>query len=283
MLFRIPRLQRAVNAFDSHRRSAYTVNMNRDVLDKKLQEFLFTEEIRPNLAKDVLHNGIQTWGRKEVRTVGFTVSANIAAFELAKKKRCDMIIVHHGIGVQEKHLDRITYERFAYLIKNDISLWSAHYSLDAHPIVGNNAQILDFIGARITEPYADFSGVAWGYIGEMEKPATIQEIVRQTKSKFSPNTVVYPFGKKLIRRVACVSGKGAPYPSDMEDLMQRGVDLYITGEASEWNRDAFRESKMHFIAGGHYHTEMFGVRALADFMRRSWGLNTVWLDVKNPV
>lgn len=251
--------------------------------NQKMEELLFVDFIPGHVEKDRLQNGIQSWGREDVRKVGFAVSASIEVFKKAVEEGCDALVVHHGILPGER-MDQYTWERLAFLAKNDLTLWSAHYTLDAHPVLGNNAQILKAIGVDEFEPYVDFSGAPWGHIGNLNEPLSIQDIVARLQERMSPDTIVYDFGPELVQRIVAVSGKGAPGMfRDMFDLQQAGADLYITGEVHEWNREMFREVGMHMIAGGHYHTETFGVQALQHYSEQEWGIETAWIDLPNNV
>jgi dinuclear metal center YbgI/SA1388 family protein len=225
---------------------------------------------------------LQTRGNETVRTVGFAVSASMEVFRLAKEQHCDALVVHHGVILPATHFDTLTYNRYSYLIKNNLSLWSAHFLLDAHPTLGNNVQMLKAIGAKPTTPYAFHGDAPWGWTGEFAKPQPLSKILAKLKPLLSPRTVVYDFGKATVKRVVAVSGKGAPWTQDTAALPEQGVDLYITGEVHEWIRESFREVGVNFIAGGHYHTECFGVQALQKEVSR-WGLKTVWIDFPNDI
>jgi dinuclear metal center YbgI/SA1388 family protein len=252
-----------------------------DAFNAKMTKLLRRPELVPYLSQDVLDNGLQTRGNTTVKTVGFAVSANMATFEQAKKQKCDALVVHHGVILPATHFDAITYNRYAYLIKNNLSLWSAHFLLDAHPTLGNNVQILKTIGARPTKPYM-FDRAPWGWVGEFTKPQPFTAVLKKLRPYMSPRTVVYDYGSKTVKRVVVVSGKGSPWTQDASQLVDDGVDLYITGETHEWIRDIFREINVNFIAGGHYHTEMFGVKAVQKEVAK-WGVRTEWIDTKNDI
>lgn len=251
--------------------------------DQKMIDALFIDYLPQYVDGDVLQNGIQSWGKESVEKVGFAVSASMAVFEKAVEAGCDVLVVHHGI-FPTKRMDPFTWNRWEFLAQNDLTLWSAHYVLDAHPRLGNNAQILKTIGVDVFEPYADFSGAPWGHMGDLSEPVSVEEIVNRLGDKISPDSIIYNFGSEKISRVAVVSGKGAPNSfGDLMDLRDKGVELYITGEVHEYNREMFREAGIALIGGGHYHTEVFGVRALQAFTESEWGLETVWIDHVNNV
>jgi dinuclear metal center YbgI/SA1388 family protein len=225
-------------------------------------------------------NGLMVKGRQEIKKIGFGVSASLAFFQNAKEEKCDAIIVHHAFNIPSyNHYDSIFQNRIGFLIKNDISLFGYHFLLDAHPIIGNNVQILKHIGAKPTVPY-NLSGEPWGWMGEFEKPRLYSEIVRTFPS--SSRMVSYDFGPKEIKKVVAISGKGAP--RDMGELIRNNVDLYITGEVHEWIRELFREAKINFLAAGHYATEVFGVKALLDKVSKDFPHTTCqWIDLSNEV
>jgi dinuclear metal center YbgI/SA1388 family protein len=248
--------------------------------DQRMSEMLITDDLKPFLAQDPLHNGLMTRGSGEVTRVGFGVSSSQRLFEMAAEAKCDALVVHHGVPIQATNLEALSYNRMAFLIKNDIALWSAHFVGDAHPTLGNNAQILQTIGIDSHEPYIDFSNAPWGRVGNFAQPRALSEIISALKPRLSPTTLVYDFGPKEVKRVVSVSGKGGP--AEMESLMRDGVDVYITGEVHEWHREYARESGITIIGGGHYHTEMFGVQAIQKEVN-TWGLETTWLDLENEV
>jgi putative NIF3 family GTP cyclohydrolase 1 type 2 len=44
-----------------------------------------------------------------------------------------------------------------------------------------------------------------------------------------------------------------------------------------------RESGTHFIAGGHYATETFGVRRLGELLAAEFGVRHAFVEVPNPI
>ena len=62
-----------------------------------------------------------------------------------------------------------------------------------------------------------------------------------------------------------------------------GYDAFVTGEPEEPALQTARELGIHFLAGGHYATETFGVQALAARLANEFGLDWEFLDLPNPV
>lgn len=258
-----------------------TLSKLQDFLDKYLS---FDKKYDTAKIDPIMTNGLAVKGKEEIRKIGFAVSASLLLFNKAKENGCDCLIVHHSFNFPPyNRYDLLFQNRIAFLINNKISLFGYHFLLDAHPEIGNNVQIIKVIGAKPTEPLLHH-GDPWGWIGDYQTSRNIEEINYILKPYLSSETTIYPVGPKLIKRVVACSGKGAPYASEMQDLIQRKIDLYITGEVHEWNRELFREAKINFIAGGHYHTEVFGIKALMEKVKKEFPeVKAEWLDLENTV
>ncbi len=245
---------------------------------------LFDKKMDTAVIDPYMTNGLLVKGREEVKKVGFGVSASLELFGLAQKENCDAIVVHHSFNLPPTNrYDEIFQNRIGYLLQNDISLFGYHFLLDAHPQVGNNAQILETVGAKKEAQYF-FHGYPWGWTGVFEKPQTLENIIGNLRPYLSKRLTVYDFGPEKVKKVVALSGKGAPGASEIQDLIDEKVDLYVTGEVHEWNRELFREAGVHLIAGGHYATEVFGLRALMDKVSAQFpDIDTKWLKLHNEV
>jgi dinuclear metal center YbgI/SA1388 family protein len=226
-------------------------------------------------------NGLQVRGREEVNRLATGVSASLRLFEEAVARNADAILVHHGLNMPPGMLlDSICTQRLRFLFEHDLSLIGYHYLLDSHPEVGHNALIIKGLGAQPTEPYGE---PGWGWYGEFETPVGLDHLQAECQRMFGQLRASYLFGPAEVRRLVAVSGKGAPGYSDMEGLVRDKVDLFITGEPHEWNRELFREAGISFLAGGHYHTEKLGVLALGDVIRERFDVEVEFIDLPNEV
>ncbi|KKS46075.1 Nif3-like dinuclear metal center hexameric protein [Candidatus Gottesmanbacteria bacterium RIFCSPLOWO2_02_FULL_42_29] len=256
---------------------------------KKLEVYLFNlltfdKFLNPEKIDPYMTNGLMVRGSEEISRIGFGVSASLALFENAAAEKCDTVIVHHSFNLPPyNRFDKIFQDRLAYLISHRFSLFGYHFLLDAHPQIGNNVEILKAAGAKAETPYL-FQGSPWGYSASFSKEEPLEKIINKLKPFLSPRTVLYDFGPKMIKKAVAVSGKGAPRASEMQNLTEENIDLYITGEVHEWNRELFREAGINLIAGGHYHTEMFGIKALMQKVQQDLPeLSAVFLDLENEV
>jgi putative NIF3 family GTP cyclohydrolase 1 type 2 len=92
--------------------------------------------------------------------------------------------------------------------------------------------------------------------------------------------LVFDSGPAQVRRLAIVSGAGADY---LADAAAAGADALLTGEPAERVMAQARESGLHFIAAGHYATEIRGIRRVGEHLAERFGVRHLFLDVPNPV
>lgn len=204
-------------------------------------------------------NGIQVGHR--VRNIGklaFAVDACLETF--MRSKDADVLVVHHGLfWGREQRLEGHHYERIRFLMEHDLALYAVHLPLDAHQELGNNYGMAHALGLGNLSPFGFFKGRAIGVSGDLDKDGEIGEIQERL---FGSDVIrVLPFGKKPIRSVAIVSG-GAPFMVD--EAIERGIDLFITGDASHNIYHRCLESKINVIFAGHYITEIWGVKLLME-------------------
>ena len=254
-----------------------------------LQEYLdgylnFDKKLDVSKIDPYMTNGLMVKGKEEVKKIGYGVSASLSLFEKAREAKCDCIIVHHSFNLPIfNRYDSVFQNRIGFLMKNNISLFGYHFLLDAHPEIGNNVQIIKTIGAKTTEPYLH-QGNPWGWVGEFDQKKEIDKIINDFTPHLSERVTVYSYGTKKVKRVVAISGMGSPLPSVMHDLIEQRIDLYITGEAHEWNRELFKEAKVNFIAGGHYHTERFGIKALMAKAKMHFpNIDAEWIELENEI
>lgn len=252
-------------------------------LNQFLTDLLYYDK-KLNLAKidPYMANGLMVKGKENINKVALAVSASVEVFQKTVATDCQALIVHHVFSFPPNNrYDQLFQNRYRFLVQNDLSLFGYHFLLDSHPKIGHNVKIIQTIGAKPTAPFFH-KEQPWGYFGKL-KPTPLSKIVSYLKPKLSPQMVVYPFGKKNIEKVAVVSGRGTPLPPDIQYLLDNEVDLFITGENSEWIREIFREVKINFIAGGHYYTERFGILALQKTIEEKLSLKTDFIELENPV
>jgi len=221
--------------------------------------------------------GLQVVGADEVTRIACGVSSSLELFERAARAGAELVIVHHGLFWRTEPLvvDRRVRGRLAALFAADISLVAYHLALDAHPDVGNNAQLARRLGV---EPDRVFAGVGVG--GRLSSPLSIDELAALVSQAVEREPLVFAEGHSRIERVAVSTGAAG---HDLITAAHEGYDCFITGEPEEPSLHAARELGIHLIAAGHYATERLGVQALGSRIGERFGVPWEFLEVENPV
>jgi len=248
--------------------------MTLDVLDRYFRSFL---EIDGYAAMDDSLNGIQVGNAGgDIAKVVFAVDASLETFEAAKRAGAGLLFVHHGLfWGKPQRISGAFRRRVAFLLENDIALYAVHLPLDQHPVVGNNAALADLLGIKDPEPFGLYHGRKIGYKGSLTEPLTVEAAVQRIAFKNRPPLGVYPFGKPVNTTCAVVSG-GAAF--EALQAMEEGIDLFVTGEASHSVYHQALEGELNMIAGGHYSTEVWGVRRVMERLAAETGLDVEFFD-----
>ena len=166
------------------------------------------------------------------------------------------------------------------LLDNDIALFACHLPLDAHPVLGNNAQMAMMLGMKEFDPFGLYHGRCIGYKGQLPFEMDCQEIARLLGFSELYGLSILPFGKEEIRTVGIISGGAA---DDVYQAMDAGLDCFITGECRHELYHVLKESGMNMISGGHYQSEVFGVKAVGRYLSKEFGIETVFIDRKTAL
>jgi dinuclear metal center YbgI/SA1388 family protein len=229
--------------------------------------------------RDYSPNGLQIEGRSEVNKIVTGVTASLALIEQAIARGADAILVHHGYfwKNEDARIVGVKHARIKSLLQHDISLLGFHLPLDAHPELGNNAQLGQRLGFEIEAWSGEQNLIACGRVSE---PVTLAALsTRVTECLGRAPLAVGDMGRQ-IQRIAWCSGGAQGY---FEAAAALGVDAYLTGEASEQNVHFARESGVAFIAAGHHATERYGIQALGEHLAEKFGLAHEFIEISNPV
>ena len=227
--------------------------------------------------KDDSFNGLQFEGKREVNKVLFAVDAGIETFKKAEELEADMVVVHHGHFWEKLNpcITGFAKKRFEILFKNQISLYAAHLPLDKHREVGNNAQLLDILKAKITEGFAEFDGQSISYAGIVNE-TTVENIKEILEEKLNTKCYALEFGSEKIEKIAvCSGGGGLKVFNQALDLKP---DLYITGEQTELYHLA-KDAGINVIFAGHHATETLGVKALSKVVKENFDVEVEFVDI----
>jgi dinuclear metal center YbgI/SA1388 family protein len=205
------------------------------------------------------------------------VSSSRELFERAGAAGAQLVLVHHGLFWRNEPLlvDRRLKGRLEALFAGNLTLVAYHLALDAHPEVGNNALLTEGLGARREGVFAEIGAAA-----RFDDPVTIDDLTQRLEHATGRAPVVFAEGPQRIGRVAVITGGGG---TRVIQAAHEGYDALVTGEPEEPALATARELGIHFLAGGHYATETFGVKSLAARLADEFSLDWEFLDVENPV
>jgi dinuclear metal center YbgI/SA1388 family protein len=220
--------------------------------------------------------GLQVAGAEEVTTLACGVSASRELFEHTATVGAQMVIVHHGLfwDRDPRVVDARMKARLKALFDADITLAAYHLALDAHPKLGNNAQLASELGVELEEPFDV------GHGGSFGQPLSPDELTGRVREMLGRDPLAFLYGPAEIRRIAIVSGGAAGL---LPQAAAAGYDALLTGEPAEPSMMTARELGIHFIAGGHYATERLGVQALSRRLAQEFSLDWHFIELVNPV
>ena len=251
-------------------------NISRSELLNALQVLL-----QPDNFKDYGPNGLQVEGRERIGHIVSGVTASRALIDAAIEVKADAIFVHHGLfwRGQDGTVTGWMKQRLQRLLQHDINLIAYHLPLDAHPELGNNAQLAKLWGLDVVSRFGDQN---LGLMGQrkdgqaFESAHALAEAIAKTLGR-TP-TVVSEEAKPL-QKIAWCSGGAQSY---FEDAIAAGADAFITGEISEPQAHLARETGVAFLACGHHATERYGAPAVAAHVAQMLGLTHQFIDIDNP-
>jgi dinuclear metal center YbgI/SA1388 family protein len=223
-------------------------------------------------------NGLQHRGRNTVQKIGAAVDAGAEVFKLARQRGIDFLIVHHGQHWRPvSPVKTVQKLRRTTLQKTQLSLYSSHLPLDAHPTIGNNALIAQDLGLKIVDWFVDFEGTP---IACLCAGIPRQTLARKLKKSYPDTYKAIEFGSAKPKKIAILSGSGR---SALPYLKSVGCDTLITGELREEHFNEAHEQGWNLYPCGHYATETWGVKALALAVAQEFQLPWEFIDTSNPL
>jgi dinuclear metal center YbgI/SA1388 family protein len=242
-----------------------------DRLAEYLDGYLRTSEI-PDHAHAL--NGLQLSRQGEIRKVALAVDAAQVSIDSAIDEGADFLVVHHGLfwdGL--KPLTGRSYHRIRALMAANIGVYSSHLPLDIHPVVGNNVCLARALGVGIEGPFGNVRGVEVGLWGQLEMRR--EALAARLDQVLGCRVRMIAGGPERVRRVGIITGGAG---GQVDAARAAGLDAFITGEAAHHNYFDAAEGGINLYLGGHYATEVWGVRALASHLAEHFGVETVFLD-----
>lgn len=220
-------------------------------------------------------NGLQVENSGRVTRLAAAVDASQAAIEESVRRKCDLLLVHHGLFWDGNlPVTGRRFRRLHQLITNDIAVYAAHLPLDRHPEVGNNAQLAHALGIKLRGDFGDYQGTAVGVWGELA--VTRETLAARLDDILGVRVRLLAGGPELLQRVGVITGGAG---SMIADAVAARLDAFVTGEGAHHTYFDAMENGINVYFGGHYATETFGVRALAKHLSQRFDIPWEFIDL----
>jgi dinuclear metal center YbgI/SA1388 family protein len=220
-------------------------------------------------------NGLQLENtRGEVTKIIAAVDACLPVMRKAVALRGDLLLVHHGLfwtGLQT--YTGSVFQKLRTGIESGLAIYSAHLPLDVHPAWGNNAVLARELGLETHGTWMPSKGRDIGLYSDTRMATDVLH-ARLQKVLGGP-VHVCAGGGGMTKRIGIVTGGAG---SEIATAKAAGVDTFITGEGPHWSYTLAEELGVNVFYGGHYATETFGVKALAQHLAERFGLEWEFVD-----
>ena len=238
----------------------------------KVGEILeYISELAPwGLAEEWDNVGLMVGSREhEVKKVMISLDVTRQTIEAAINSRSNLIISHHPFifsKLKVIDLDGEKGELIGLLIKNDISIISAHTNLDV-AIGGLNDTLAEIIGLNEAVPLKEYIPVGYsenyglGKLGRLRSEMSGSSFIKHVKNALNVETIrIVGLVPDRISKAAVFCGS---FDVDLGLLKKSGADVLITGDVKYHDALDAREMGLCIIDAGHFATERIIVEKLA--------------------
>jgi len=225
-------------------------------------------------------NGLQIENSGRVTKIGAAVDVSTCVLTEAAKRDINLLIVHHGLfWAGLRPVTRAFRRQLKLAFENDIAVYSAHLPLDLHSQVGNNALLAKSLGLRSTTPFFEEKGQLIGIKARISMSR--DELLRKLEKSLGGKAKAFKCGPQRTKAIGIITGGagGEIYRlAEESEPDGRFIDTFITGEAPHWAAIAAEELGINLFLGGHYATEVFGVKALATHLSQKFKVSWEFLE-----
>lgn len=231
---------------------------------------------------DYCPNGLQVDADNPIHHIVTGVTASEALIQAAIEAKAQAILVHHGYFWKGEPavLTGMKGKRIRLLMQHGISLLAYHLPLDAHPTLGNNAQLAKCLGLSLSEALYPEEKYPIGQIANLSQPITPKALIEKIYQALQREPLHLSGGNTQLKRIGICTGAAQDM---LEQAAIQGCDAFISGEVSERTTHIARELGIDYFACGHHATERGGIKALGDLIKTHSDIEVSFMDIDNPV
>lgn len=210
------------------------------------------------------------FGDREITGILLALDIDSAIIDEALDSDINLIVTHHPLFF--KPMKRITAgepssDLLLKLVKNEISLYSAHTNLDKvffdklGEVIGvENRELLIKTESLDENDSMDYG---FGVRGEFSDEISLDDLLKRVKERLDLEFVIYSGNKRQrVRQIALIGGAGGSLIEKI--LKDRAIDCIITGDIGYHPCKIARDYGVPLIDAGHYGTE----RILLNFLKK---------------
>jgi len=239
----------------------------------------FIEEMAPlETAESYDNTGlILNAHNREIERIYLCLDITKRTVNEAISEQADLIISHHPIlfdSIQSIDIKTESDTKLINLIKNEISVYSAHTNFDsAHN--GLNYYLSKLIGLRITNEEITYGACKDktydnihlnGRIGEIEKKSGklyieyVLKVLGGIRGRVVGNT------EKSVKKIHISTGT---YDPKFEELRKNSIDLIITGEVKYHDLLELRDMDILTLELGHFASEIIFIDYMKELLEKN--------------
>lgn len=232
--------------------------------------------------QDYCPNGLQVEGRPEIGRLISGVTACQELIDAAIAAGADAVLVHHGYfwKGEDPCITGMKRRRLQRLLGAQLSLLAYHLPLDAHPELGNNAQLGRVLGLETRGVLGGEDGTGLLYYAYPEPAIPARQFAVRIGDVLGRQPLHIAGAPDPIRSIGWCTGAAQSW---IETAARYGLDAFISGEISEQTVHIARECGIHYFAAGHHATERFGVQALGRHLAERFSIEHRYIEIENPV
>ncbi len=257
--------------------------IKRDELIKFIYQVIGKEMMEKAAKVDEVANGVQVLGKEQVSKVALGASLTEEFLKEVVKRGANFCVFHHGLDPRaiKSRFPLCVQKRLRIIFQNNLTVVGLHYALDAHPLIGNSAVIIKKLGAKIVDSLYE----EWGFVARFSVSQDVKKLRDKCQKIFNHDVMTFFAGPTKIKIIGVVSGGGVPHIEHLEEMIEKRVELFISGEAHESSPGKMKESDINYFLGGHYNTEVFGVQELGKKIKSHFGnkVKVEFIDIPNQV